>query len=289
VKFAFIAEEKADFPTAVLCRTLQVSRSGFYASRARPESKRVQDDRRYAAKVREFHTRSRRIYGAPRIFDDFKEAKIAIGKKRVARIMRAEGLSGKVRRRYRATTMSDHDQPVAANVLAREFRPAAPNLVWAGDTTELVAGSGKIYLAVILDLYSRFVVGWALSAVNDTSLVLRALEAALKRRAPPAGLLHHSDQGSPYASDAYQRVLLGSRITTSMSRRGNCYDNAVIESFFSTLKLELGECFLSHHEAKQLLFDYIEVFYNQQRKHSSIGYHTPAGHEKLVELLKTAA
>jgi putative transposase len=195
--------------------------------------------------------------------------------------MREQGLRARARKRFKSTTMSDHDQPVAANLLNREFTAPVPNQRWVGDTTEFVIGtSGKLYLASILDLYSRFVVGWAISAINDRHLTLRALEMALKRRCPGIGLLHHSDQGSPYASEDYQDVLSAQGITCSMSRRGNCYDNAVMESFFSTVKSELSDRFHSHGEAKMELFDYIEVFYNQRRRHSTIGQVSPAAFEK---------
>jgi putative transposase len=195
--------------------------------------------------------------------------------------MQEDGLVARARKRFKCTTMSDHDQPVAANLLNREFAATTPNHRWVGDTTEFVIGeSGKMYLAAILDLFSRYIVGWAVSAINDRHLAIRALEAAIKRRCPDAGLLHHSDQGSPYASEDYQKVLKARGITCSMSRRGNCYDNAVMESFFSTVKSELGDQFSSHGEGKMELFDYIEVFYNQQRRHSTIGQVSPAAFEK---------
>ena len=177
--------------------------------------------------------------------------------------------------------MSDHDQPVAANLLDRQFAAERPNQRWVGDTTEFVIGSsGKLYLAAILDLFSRFVVGWAVSAVNDRHLTLNALEMALKRRCPDAGLLHHSDQGCTYASEDYQARLAQHGITCCMSRRGNCYDNAVMESFFSTVKSEEGERFDSYAHAKMALFDYIEVFYNQRRRHSTLGQISPAAFER---------
>ena len=173
--------------------------------------------------------------------------------------------------------MSDHDQPVAANLLDRQFTADGPNRRWVGDTTEFVIGeSGKLYLAAILDLFSRFIVGWAVSAVNDRHLTLKALGMALKRRCPDAGLLHHSDQGCTYASEDYQRMLDANGITCSMSRRGNCYDNAVMEAFFSSVKSETADRFASCGEAKMELFDYIEVFYNQRRRHSTLGQISPA-------------
>jgi len=205
----------------------------------------------------------------------------SVSRKRVARLMRADGLVARPRRRFKTTTMSDHDQPVAANVLDRQFTADAPNQRWVGDTSEFLVGSGtKLFVAAILDLYSRYVVGWAVSAVNDRHLTIKALEMAVKRRCPNAGLLHHSDQGCTYASEDYQRLLTAHGITCSMSRRGNCYDNAVMESFFSTVKFELGERFESCGEAKMQVFDYIEVFYNQRRRHSTLGQISPAAYER---------
>jgi len=231
--------------------------------------------------VRALFEASRQRYGSPRIWEDLREQDIRVGRKRVVRLMQAEGLRARARKRFRSTTMSDHDQPVAANLLNQEFTAAAPNQRWVGDTTEFVIGSsGKLYLAVIVDLFSRFAVGWAISAINDRHLTLRALDAALKRRCPDGGLLHHSDQGSPYASEDYQTVLEAQGITCSMSRRGNCFDNAVMEAFFSSLKFELNDRFESCSEAKMELFDYIEVFYNQRRRHSTIGQVSPAAFEK---------
>src|SRR5205823_11882430 len=188
-----------------------------------------------------------------------------------------------LRKRFKCTTMSDHDQPVAANLLDRQFVADAPNQRWVRDTTEFVIGAngtGKIYLAAILDLFSRFIVGWAVSAVNDRHLTIKALEMALKRRCPEIGLLHHSDQGCTYASEDYQAILDARGIMCSMSRRGNCYDNAVMESFFSTVKSELADRFDSCGDAKMALFDYIEVFYNQRRRHSTLGQISPAAYER---------
>jgi transposase InsO family protein len=258
-----------------------VSTSGYYAWRQRPESARVRDDRRLAVLVRESHERSRKTYGSPRVHADLGAQGERVSRKRVIRLMQEQGIKARVRRRYRCTTMSEHDQPIAPNLLGQRFEADAPNERWVGDTTELRIGEGgRIFLAAILDLYSRFVVGWALSAVNDRKLVLRALDMALRRRCPDSRLLHHSDQGSPYASEDYRRELSSRGITCSMSRRGNCYDNAAMESWFSTFKSELGESFESYASAKEQAFDYIEVFYNQQRRHSTIGYLAPADFER---------
>src|SRR5262245_19648026 len=281
VRFAWIAAEKADFTVADCCRALRVSTSGFYAWQQRPESTRARRDRHLRIRIRASHEASHRHYGRPRIWKDLREEGERVSEKRVGRLMRAEGLRARARKRFRSTTMSEHDQPVAANVLDRRFEAERPNQRWVGDTTEFVIGSSaKLYLAAILDLYSRFVVGWAVSAVNDRHLTLRALDMALKRRCPEAGLLHHSDQGCTYASEDYRARLDQHGITCSMSRRGNCYDNAVMEAFFSTVKTELGERFASYGDAKMELFDYIEVFYNQRRRHTTIGRISPAEFER---------
>lgn len=281
MRFAWIAAERAEFTVQPCCRALRVSPSGFYAWQQRPASARARRDAQLRVHIRASHTQSRRAYGRPRIWKDLHEAGEHVSEKRVARLMREEGLRGRVRKRFRSTTMSEHDQPIAPNVLARQLAAAAPNQRWVGDTTEFVIGSGaKLYLAAILDLYSRFIVGWALSAVNDRHLALRALDMAVKRRAPAPGLLHHSDQGCTYASEDYRTRLEALGIACSMSRRGNCYDNAVIESWFSTVKSEEGERFESYAHAKEALFDYIEVFYNQRRRHSTLGHISPAEFER---------
>jgi len=279
--FAWIEAEKAEFPIAKLCRYLQVSASGFNAARGRPESAHAQTDRRLRVLVHASFDHSRQRYGSPRIHEDLIEQAEHISRKRVIRLMQEDGLVARVRKRFKGTTMSDHDQPVAANLLGRRFEAPGPNQRWVSDTTEFViGGSGKLYLAAVLDLFSRFVVGWAVSAVNDRHVTIKAIAMALKRRCPNAGLLHHSDQGCTYASEDYQAVLEANGITCSMSRRGNCYDNAVMESFFSSLKSELRDRFESCGEAKMELFDYIEVFYNQRRRHSTLGQISPAAFER---------
>jgi putative transposase len=264
-----------------LCRCLRVTPSGFYAWRQRPESARTHEDRRLKVLIHTSFKEGRGYYGSPRVHDDLREWQERVSRKRIIRLMQEEGLRARVRKRYKVTTDSNHDQPIAANLLHQAFTADRPNQRWVGDTSELLIGeSGKLFLAVILDLYSRFVVGWAVSACNDRHLTIKALEMALKRRCPDIGLLHHSDQGSTYASEDYQRMLAARGIVCSMSRRGNCYDNAVMEAFFSTVKNELGERFESHGDAKMQLFDYIEVFYNQRRRHSSAGRVSPAEYER---------
>jgi putative transposase len=283
VRFRFIATEKAHHPLRLLCRCLRVTRSGFYAWQGRPESARSKRDRQLKVLVHASFAGSHQRYGSPRIHRDLLEQKERVSRKRVIRLMQEEGLKARVRKRFKCTTMSDHEQPVAANLLDCQFTAAAPNQRWVGDTTEFAIGeSGKLYLAAMLDLYSRFVVGWAVSAVNDRHLTLKALAMAVTRRCPTSGLLHHSDRGCTYASEDYQRMLDAHGITCSMSRRGNCYDNAVMEAFFSTVKTELAERFESCGEAKMQLFDYLEVFYNQRRRHSTIGYVSPAAFERQM-------
>jgi putative transposase len=283
VTFALIEARKAIFPIAMMCRVLGVSSSGFYAWVRRPESTRAQEDRRLRVLVRASFDESKHRYGSPRIQVDLREQDIRVSRKRVIRLMQEDGLQARARKRFKCTTMSDHDQPVAANLLDRQFTAATANQRWVGDTSEFLIGeSGKLYLAAILDLFSRFVVGWAVSAVNDRHLTIKALDMALKRRCPDSGLLHHSDQGSPYASEDYQAELAAHGIVCSMSRRGNCYDNAVMEAFFSTVKAELGERFDSRDEATRELFEYVEVFYNQRRRHSTLDYASPAGYERQM-------
>ncbi len=273
-----------------MCQMLGVSASGYYAWCRRPTSAHAQRDAQLRVRIRASFEASKHRYGSPRIHRDLREEGEAVSRKRVIRLMQEDDLVARRRKRFTCTTRSDHQQPVAANVLDREFTADAPNRRWVGDTTEFVIGeSGKLYLAAILDLFSRVVVGWAVSAVNDRYLTLNALDTALKRRCPTVGLLHHSDRGSTYASEDYQRMLDAHGITCSMSRTGDCYDNAVMEAFFSTVKMELADRFASCDVAKIELFDYIEVFYNQRRRHSTIGYVSPAAFERLaVERAHTA-
>lgn len=282
MKFPFIDAEKAHYPIVMLCRVLRVSRAGFYAWCGRPPSPRSIEDARLTILIREAHERGRGFYGSPRVHKALIAQEVFVSRKRVIRLMQAEKIVGRQRRRYRCTTMSNHDQAVAANLLDRDFTAERPNQKWVGDTTELITDDGRLYLAAIVDLFSRFVVGWAVSASNNRHLTMKALDSALHRRCPTGELLHHSDQGSTYASEDYQQVLDRRGITCSMSRRGNCYDNAAMESWFSTLKSELGERFESNAQAKEKLFDYIEVFYNQQRLHSAIGYVSPAEFERAA-------
>lgn len=282
MKFAFIAVEKAGFPIRALCTTLGVSRAGFYAWQERAPSAHAQTDERLGLEIAAIHGESRQRYGSPRVHAALVERGHQTSRKRVARLMRHRGLAGRRRRRFRTTTDSRHAFPVAPNVLARQFEQAAPDVAWVTDITYIPTGEGWLYLAVILDLCSRFVVGWAMSERITRELTLDALDMALVRRRPPAGLLHHSDRGSQYASGDYQQVLAAAGLVGSMSRRGNCWDNAVAESFFATLKVELvhDATWVTRAAARAELFEYIEVFYNGQRRHSSLGYLSPRAFER---------
>jgi len=281
VRFRFIEAEKAYYPIRLLCRCLAVSRSGYYAWRRRAPSARVKQDARLRVEVAASHSASRRTYGSPRILRDLREDGHRVSRKRVARLMRELGLEGRRRRRFRATTDSRHPFPVAPNVLMRDFVVDAPDTVWLTDITYLATLEGWLYLAVILDLFSRRVVGYAMSERIDRALVLEALGQALAQRPGARDLLHHSDRGSQYASYDYREALDEAGITCSMSRRGDCWDNAVAESFFSTLKAELVHRmdYASRSQARASVFEYIEVFYNPRRRHSALGYVSPVHHE----------
>ena len=285
MRFAFIAVEKATFPVTVLCQTLGVSRTGFYAAQARPAARRGRDDAKLAVEITAIHAESRQRYGSPRIHAELRERGCRTSRKRVARLMREQGLAARRRRRFRVTTDSHHPFPIAANVLARQFAASSPDTAWVTDITYIPTGEGWLYLAVILDLFSRLVVGWAMSERITRQLALDALGMALARRRPPQGLLHHSDRGSQYASTEYQHQLARHGIVGSMSRRGDCWDNAVAESFFATLKVELVHeaTWGTRPEAGGALFEYIEGFYNGQRRHSSLGYLSPLAFERRRE------
>jgi putative transposase len=280
MRFAFIAAKKAEHSVTILCRCMRVTRSGFYAWQRRGLSARTKRDLILRTKLRAFFIASGETYGRPRLWKDLQEDGERVSEKRVRRLMGEEDIQGRVPKRFKTTTMSDHDDPIAANILDRDFTAAAPNQRWVSDTTEFVIGeSAKVYLAAILDLFSRYIVGWALSAVNDRRLTLKALEmpcsAAVLNR-----VSCHSDRGCTYTCEDYQTYLAARGITCSMSRRGDCYDNAVIESFFSTVKMERADRFPSYGDAKIVLFDYIEVFYNQRRRHSTLGQISPAAFER---------
>ena len=281
MRFGFIQTEKATYPTRVLCRVLAVSCSGFYAWCRRGTSARVREDAVLKVAVRAAHRASGKRYGSPRIHAELKANDHLVARKRVARLMREEGLAGQRKRRFRVTTESKHSHPIAPNVLKRNFTAPALNKVWVGDITYIWTREGWIYLAALLDLHSRRVVGWSMDSQLDRSLALDALRMALKTRRPEPGLVHHSDRGVQYASGEYRRQLRRHGMVCSMSRKGDCWDNAVAESFFSTLKAELVHRtdFVSRSHARAAVFEYIEAFYNRRRRHSALGYISPVEHE----------
>lgn len=260
-----------------MCTTLEVSRSGFYAWLGRRESSRRREDRRLTRLIREEFEKSRQTYGSPRIHAALKARGEICGQNRVARLMRQAGIRSKVRRRFKRTTNSAHPHPVAANLLGQDFSTSGPNQVWASDITSIWTDEGWLYLASTMDLFSRAIVGWSMSSTMPASLVVDALHMAIDRRQPPAGMIHHSDRGVQYAAHVFQNLLDGHGIVCSMSGKGNCYDNAVKESFFHTLKGELcdREHYRTREQARASIFEYIEAFYNRQRLHSSLGYLSP--------------
>jgi putative transposase len=281
VRYAFIEAHRPLWRLRTMCRLLRVSKSGYFAWRDGREPPRRSSDRSLSVQIATVYHQYRQVYGSPRIHRQLRAEGILVGRKRVERLMREAGIRVLPRRRFVRTTDSNHDQPIAPNLLEQDFRASAPNQRWVTDITYIPTGEGWLYLSAIVDLFSRRVVGWAMDGRMDRTLVLRALDMALGNRRPAQGLIHHSDRGSQYASEDYRQALQDAGITASMSRRGNCYDNAVIESFWHSLKNELvhRRDFATRAEATQAIFDYIEVFYNRVRLHSSIGYRSPAEFE----------
>jgi putative transposase len=275
-----------------MCRVLEVSRTGYHAWIKRPLSDRAVEDATLAVEIAVIHRTSRRTYGSPRVHAELKARGQRHGKKRVARVMNAKGIRGKTARRFRTTTDSNHAHPIAPNTLAREFAVEARprDRVWVGDITYLWTAAGWLYLAVILDLSSRRVIGWAMRHTLEGAITRDALLMALAGRTPGRGVLHHTDRGSQYAAGDYRALLAAHGMACSMSRRGDCWDNAVAESFFATLKRELvaDADWQTRDEARTAVFEYIEVWYNQQRRHSSLGYLSPAAYELQMELEKAA-
>lgn len=276
MKFAFIEENHQAHPVRIMCVALDVSPSGYYRWRQRPVSTRERENRRLGAEVRAVFGASRETYGRERIQRELRARGIRCGETRVARLMRQHGLRAKKARRFRQTTRVAASHVQVPNVLNRAFSAEAPNTAWVGDITYLWTEEGWLYLAVMVDLYSRRVVGWATSRRLTDALAQAALQRALTERRIGSELIHHTDRGSQYTSRSYQQLIRQHGLTVSMSRKGNCWDNAVVESFFATLKVELGERFASRGVATAALFEYIEVFYNRKRMHSSIGFISPA-------------
>jgi len=278
VKYAWMDTERRHFPLLAMCAALSVSPSGYRAwKRGGAPNRQRLTDTQLLALIRAIHAELKGAYGSPRMLAELRGRGFAVGKARVERLMRAHGLRARHKRRYKATTDSKHTLPVADNRLARAFMPTAPNRVWTADITYLWTEEGWLYLAVVLDLFNREVVGWALQPRMTADIVAEALTMATGRRQPAAGLLHHSDRGSQYASRPFQDQLAGSGMICSMSRKGNCWDNAPTESFFNSLKNERvhGTRYTTRQAAAADVFDYIEVFYNRKRRHSTLGYKSP--------------
>jgi putative transposase len=278
---------KTEHPIPELCQAFEVSASGYYDWQHRQASPaaRVLEDQKLRADILRIHKESRQTYGTPRVQMDLRAQGQRHGRNRIGRLMRQEGICGRQQKRYRVlTTDSKHDHPIAANLLAQKAVATRPNQIWVADITYVqTTAQGWVYVAAILDLYSRRIVGWAVSPNINTVLVMQALSMALCHRQPPTGLIFHSDRGVQYASAEYRQALAQAKLVPSMSRKGNCYDNATMEAFWSTLKLELiyRRSFRDAAEVRHALFDYVETFYNPKRRHSSLGYQTPADFESL--------
>jgi transposase InsO family protein len=282
VKFAFIKEHLTAFALGIVCEVLQVSRSGYYAWLKRPESPRAKRRIELAEKIKTVHEANRSVYGSPRVFNALKAEGENVSENTVASVMREQQIRPKTKRKFiPCTTDSNHLQPVAENRLDRQFKAELPNQKWVTDITYIPTDEGWLYLAGVMDLCSRKIVGWSMAEHMKTDLVSDALQMAIARRQPKEGLLHHSDRGVQYASDAYQHLLQTSGMECSMSRKGNCWDNACAESFWATLKVELvhHQQYATLEEARQSIFEYLEVFYNRQRLHSSLGYLSPEAFE----------
>jgi len=286
VKYAFIKNQRRWHALTQLCAVLGVSTSGYYDWLDRPPSATQQSNQRLVAKIRCFHQASRQTYGSPRLHQDLIAAGERVSINRVARLMQSASIQSKMTKRFVITTNSKNTLVPAPDRLKRVFRTTKPNQVWVSDTTFIRTRQGWLYLAMMLDLYSRQVIGWAMSERNNTKLVMDALQMATARRTIEQAVIVHSDQGSTYASGDYQRLLKKNGMVSSMSRKGECYDNAVAESFFGTLKTELvdDEDYRTREQAKQSLFEYIEVFYNRQRRHSYLNYVSPSEYERASAL-----
>ena len=283
MKYKFMERERSRFAVERMCRLLGVSRSGYYAwLRERDTGRRLKENEALLEAIRRFYKASRGTYGSPRITEDLRDAGLRCGENRIARLMRINGLMAKTRRRFKATTNSRHCLPVSPNLLNRRFMTDGPNKVWTSDITYVWTEEGWLYLAVVLDVFSRQIVGWAMGDRIDTGLVLRAFNQAVMRRRPAPGFIFHSDRGRQYASVDFRKALKSCGAVQSMSNKGDCYDNAITETFFHTLKTELVyfEKYKTRTEAKGGIFEYIEAFYNRLRRHSALGYRSPHAFEQ---------
>ena len=285
MRYKFIRDHREAFPVGLMCHVLEVGRSGFYTWLKRPESPRNRENRRLLVEIKAAHQKSRKTYGSPRIHAELKSQGLSCGKHRVSRLMRQHGIVSKHKRKFKVTTDSVHSYPVAENKLQRRFDVSEPNQYWVSDITYIPTREGWLYLAVTLDLFHRKVIGWAMDRWITRQLVIDALNMAIQNGDWKLGLIHHSDQGVQYACNDFQSLLKAYGIQCSMSRKGDCWDNAVAESFFHTLKVELthDRNYKTRLEAQADIFEYIEVFYNRQRRHSYLGYLSPSEYEKQAK------
>jgi putative transposase len=282
--YQFMAEHRQEYPITTMCRALEVSVSGYYAWCKREPSQHARSDAQLAKQVKTAFQANRCVYGSPRVHAELHAQGLHCARKRVARLMREQGLFARRPRHRTVTTKSEKGAQVAPNLLQRDFSADEPNTKWVADTTYIWTAEGWLYLAVVLDLFSRMVVGWSMMAIQDATLVVQALRMALARRCPQAGLLHHSDRGSTYTSESYQELLEQEGMRVSMSRTADCYDNAAMESFFHSFKGECIDCqpFQTRAQARSSTFDYLECFYNRTRRHSTLHYMSPLEYEQLM-------
>jgi len=284
MRYRCIHRRRSQYPVTMMCRVLKASKSGYYAWRARPESERAKQDRELTRVIRRVHAESKQVYGRPRVTAELKDEGYDCGERKVGRLMREAGLRGCPQRRFKVTTQSDPSHAVAKNLLKQDFRAQRPNQRWAADITYISTQRGWLYLAVVMDLYSRRIIGWSMDRWISRHLVMDALSMAIDQRQPEGDLIHHSDRGSQYTSDDFRDELKKHDIQCSMSGRGNCYDNAVVESFFGILKRERVNRvrYRNRDEARADIFDYIECFYNRKRRHGYLGNISPAAFEEMT-------
>jgi transposase InsO family protein len=280
-------KQQTEFRICAMCRVLQVSRSGYYESLKRPPSDHSIEDDKLRPQIEAAFETGRKNYGTRRIKDELKKQETRVSRRRIGRLMREEGIRVQTKRKFKVTTDSNHDKPIAPNLLEREFTVNAPDTVYVGDITYIPTREGWLYLAVVIDLFSRAVVGWSMGSRMNAGLVNAAMLMAIWKRKPAKGLIFHSDRGSQYASDSYRKILDDHGLNASMSKKGDCWDNAVAESFFHTLKIELvHHCdYETREEARASIFEYIEVFYNRQRSHSTNGYEAPLVFEAMKRVV----
>jgi putative transposase len=284
MKYQFIAEYRQEYPITTMCRVLEVSVSGYYAWCKREPSQHARSDAQLAEKVKTAFQDNRRVYGSPRVHAELRAQGIRCARKRIARLMREQDLFAKRPRHHTITTHSEPGAQVAPNRLQRDFSANQPNIKWVADTTYIWTAEGWLFLAVVLDLFSRMVVGWSMATIQDATLVVQALHMAVVRRRPQAGLLHHTDRGSTYTSESYQALLQQEGMVVSMSRTADCYDNAAMESFFHSFKGECinGEYLQTRAQARSITFEFIECFYNRTRRHSTLHYMSPLQYEQVM-------